>query len=135
MSIVDSQQLFMQIVKVSCISAIRAPIICGYGKTKLSRTRDAGSADPENYLARPQTWMGHRETHPADIQRDSAGAAGITLSGALSPGAAGLDQSQMGGERKRTPNQVLFTDSGRAEAVEARNGKLETTFRSSKSGH
>src|SRR5437667_4857622 len=60
------------------------------------RLRHARHVDLESAPARSTARVGNRGSDPADVEGHSARRAGLTLSGALSFGSAGMDQSRMG---------------------------------------
>ena len=65
------------------------------------------------------------KTHPADLERRAAGAAGFALPGAASPRAARLDHGDVGRDRDRPRGQGLRADARRPHAARARARELE----------
>src|ERR1700722_1176585 len=68
--------------------------------------------------------MGCGASHSPSIQRGAADRAGITLSGALSPGIQRLDPLRLGKLREQSSRKILPLDSRRREAAEGGAGNM-----------
>src|SRR5580765_733117 len=72
--------------------------------------------------------MGHRSANPADLQRLSAGSAGVALPRPVPPRASRLDYRRLGRVGEQPPSEVLFADQGRPQAARDRGRKVGATL-------
>src|ERR1051326_8751867 len=83
-------------------------IIYIYGQADGSCPGHTRSADSKDAVDRIKTRLGDCQRHPANLTRDSADPARLTVSRPSSPRATGLDQIRMAADRRRPHGQVLL---------------------------